>query len=217
MKVSRRLFAFLICTVIIVISSNDAMSLSKMGSTGSEVRKIQTRLKDWGYYNGTVDGVYGSKTRSAVIKFQKKHGLTADGIAGKKTLEAIGISGSSGSSNSGSSDSNLLAKIIAGEGRGEGYTGQVAIGAVILNRVAHSSFPDSVAGVIYQPGAFDAVADGQMYGSVPDSCYKAAQAALNGWDPSGGAIYYYNPKTAKNKWIRSRPVIVTIGNHLFCS
>ena len=197
-------------------------ALSKMGSTGSEVRAIQTRLKEWGYYSGTVDGIYGTGTKNAVISFQKKNGLTPDGIAGKKTLAAIGIS-SSVSSSSGSyggyssNDYNLLARVISAEARGESYTGQVAVGAVILNRVRHPSFPNSVAGVIYQSGAFTCMTDGQFNKAVADSAYKAAKDALNGWDPSGGAIYYYNPKTAVSKWIRSRPIITTIGRHVFCS
>ena len=193
-----------------------------MGSTGSEVRAIQTRLKEWGYYSGSVDGIYGTGTKNAVISFQKKNGLTPDGIAGKKTLAAIGISSSSSSSSGSyggysSSDYNLLARVISAEARGESYTGQVAVGAVILNRVRHPSFPNSVAGVIYQPGAFTCMTDGQFNKTVADSAYKAAKDALNGWDPSGGAIYYYNPKTAVSKWIRSRPIITTIGRHVFCS
>ena len=197
-------------------------ALSKMGSTGSEVRAIQTRLKEWGYYSGSVDGIYGTGTKNAVISFQKKNGLTPDGIAGKKTLAAIGISSSSSSSSGSyggysSSDYNLLARVISAEARGESYTGQVAVGAVILNRVRHPSFPNSVSGVIYQPGAFTCMTDGQFNKTVADSAYKAAKDALNGWDPSGGAIYYYNPKTAVSKWIRSRPIITTIGRHVFCS
>ena len=202
--------------------------LSKMGSRGSEVRTIQTTLKNWGYFFDKVDGIYGEKTRDAVIWFQKKNGLTADGIAGPATLKAMGIysSSSSGSSGSGSgsgggkysqSDYNLLARLISAEARGESYTGQVAVGAVVLNRVEHPSFPNTISGVVYQKGAFSCLDDGQFNQPVAESCYRAAQDALNGWDPSGGAIYYYNPVTATNKWIRSRPVIVKIGKHLFCS
>ena len=202
--------------------------LSKMGSRGSEVRTIQTKLKNWGYFFDKVDGIYGEKTRDAVIWFQKKNGLTADGIAGSATLKAMGIysSSSSGSSGSGSgsgggkysqSDYNLLARLISAEARGESYTGQVAVGAVVLNRVEHPSFPNTISGVVYQKGAFSCLDDGQFNQPVAESCYRAAQDALNGWDPSGGAIYYYNPVTATNKWIRSRPVIVKIGKHLFCS
>ncbi len=192
-------------------------ALSKMGSRGSEVREIQTHLKRWGYYSGSVDGIFGSQTREAVRYFQRKNGLTVDGIAGKKTLEKLGISNSSTSSSSSSnSDYNLLARVISAEARGEPYSGQVAVGAVILNRVKHSSFPDSVAGVVYQKGAFTCMTDGQINVAVADSAYKAARDALNGWDPSGGSIYYYNPKTAKSSWIRTRPVVAVIGNHKFC-
>lgn len=195
-------------------------ALSKMGSRGTEVRKIQERLKNWGYYSGSVDGIFGSKTKEAVIKFQRKHGLTPDGVAGPKTLEKLGLptGGSSGGGGGASnSDLNLLARIVSGEARGEPYAGQVAVAAVILNRIEHPSFPDTVAGVIYQRGAFDAVSDGQINRTPENSAFRAAQDALNGWDPSGGAIYYYNPKTATNKWIRSRRIIVTIGRHVFCS
>ena len=193
--------------------------LSKYGSRGDEVRQIQIRLKEWGYYSGNVDGIYGTQTQDAVIKFQKKNGLRVDGIAGKETLAAIGISSSSGSSGStgaSTSDVNLLARTISAEARGEPYSGQVAVGAVILNRVEHPSFPDTIAGVVYQPGAFSCLNDGQFDQPIAESAYRAARDALNGMDPSGGAIYYYNPVTATNQWIRSRPIINTIGQHVFC-
>lgn len=189
-------------------------ALSKIGSTGSEVREIQSRLKEWGYYNGAVDGIFGAQTRNAVIKFQKANGLAADGIVGSDTLAAIGIS--SGQSYN-SADYELLARIISAEARGETYLGQVAVGAVILNRVEHPSFPDTVSGVVYQNGAFSCLYDGQFYEQITDSAYSAARDALNGLDPSGGAIYYYNPAVATNKWMFSRPVITTIGRHVFCS
>lgn len=190
-------------------------ALSKVGSRGQEVKQIQTRLKAWGYYKGAVDGIYGTKTKQAVVYFQRKNGLRVDGIAGPQTLAAIGIT-SKTSTNFGNADLNLLAKVISAEARGESYTGQVAVGAVILNRVQHPSFPDTIAGVCYQPGAFTCMTDGQIHAAVTDSAYKAAQDALNNWDPSGGAIYYYNPGTAKNAWIRRRPVTTTIGRHIFC-
>ena len=189
-------------------------ALSRMGSAGSEVTSIQNVLKKKGYYTGAVDGIFGSRTLAAVKSFQRDAGLAVDGIAGPKTLKALGISGSS--SGFSSNDYNLLARIISAEARGEPYLGQVAVGAVVLNRVEHPSFPDTVSGVIYQNGAFSCLNDGQFYKSVADSAYTAARDALNGLDPSGGAIYYYNPKTATSKWIRSRPVITTIGNHVFC-
>ena len=189
-------------------------ALSKYGSSGEEVRQIQQKLKAAGYYTGAVDGIYGAKTTSAVKAFQRDCGLTVDGIAGPKTLLYLGITSAAGYS---SSDAWLLAKLIAAEARGESYTGQVAVGAVVLNRVAHASFPDSIAGVIYQKGAFSCVTDANWNVSPNATAQKAAKDAMNGWDPSGGAIYYYNPKTAQSRWIRSRPVITTIGNHVFCA
>lgn len=206
--------------------NNESYALSKYGSRGEEVRTIQTKLKRWGYYNGNVDGIYGSQTLEAVKKFQRKNGLTVDGIAGTKTLQAMGIFNSSGnssgntSSNSSSStnsnDLNLLSRLVYGEARGEPYSGQVAVAAVVLNRVRNSSFPNTISGVIYQKGAFDVVSDGQINLTPNDTAKKAAQDALNGWDPTNGAIYYFNPSTATNKWIWSRPMTVTIGKHRFC-
>lgn len=210
-------------TFLIILSKipeeNEVEALSKYGSKGSEVTQIQTKLKRWGYYNGNIDGIYGSQTVEAVKYFQRKNNLAVDGIAGKNTLEAMGIfnsSSSSGSSSSNSSDLNLLARVIYGEARGEPYTGQVAVGAVVLNRVRSSSFPNTISGVVYQSGAFDAVRDGQINLTPNSTAKKAAQDALNGWDPSYGAVYYFNPATATNKWIWSRPMTVTIGNHRFC-
>lgn len=216
----KKLIYFALCAILLVSSftynTSGASALSTKGSSGSEVKQIQTKLKNWGYYSGAVDGVYGSGTEKAVRLFQKKNGLTVDGVAGSKTLAAMGISSSSGTP-SRNNDVYLLAKAINGEARGEPYSGQVAVGAVILNRVKHPSFPNTVAGVVYQNGAFTAVDDGQINAAMTSSCEKAARDALNGWDPTGGAIYYYNPVTATNKWIRSRPIIVTIGKHVFCS
>ena len=203
----------------IFLKNNEVEALSKYGSRGDEVTQIQTKLKRWGYYNGNIDGIYGSQTQEAVRYFQRKNGLTVDGIAGPKTLAAMGISSSSSGSTSSSSNSsnvNLLARLIYGEARGEPYTGQVAVGAVVMNRVKSSSFPNSISGVIYQSGAFDAVRDGQINLTPDSTAKKAAQDAINGWDPSYGAIYYFNPSTATNKWIWSRPMTVTIGRHRFC-
>ncbi len=199
--------------------NNEIYALSKYGSRGSEVTQIQTKLKRWGYYTGSIDGIYGSKTLEAVKYFQRKNGLTADGIAGTKTLQAMGIytsSNTSSSSSTSSSNVNLLARLVYGESRGEPYTGQVAVAAVVLNRVKSSSFPNTISSVIYQSGAFDAVSDGQINLSPDSTAIKAAQDAINGWDPSYGAIYYFNPATATNKWIWSRPATVTIGRHRFC-
>lgn len=197
-------------------SAQNVQALSRLGSTGSEVRDIQTRLKSWGYYKGSVDGVYGAATRTAVISFQKKNGLTADGVAGSATLRAIGLNTSGGYGKYSQSDYQLLARVISAESRGEPFTGQVAVGAVILNRVDSPLFPNSIAGVIYQPGAFTCLTDGQFNQAVASSAYRAAQNAINGWDPTNGSLYYYNPKTAVSSWIRSRPVTLSIGNHLFC-
>ncbi len=207
-------FTALVMSFILLLQPQ-VYALSKRGSTGSEVRQIQQRLIQWGYLTGSVDGIYGAKTEAAVKRFQRNNGLTPDGIAGAATLKKIGISSQT---TQGASNNNvrLLAMLISGEARGETYEGQVAVGAVVLNRVKHSSFPNSIAGVIYQNGAFTAVDDGQINMSPTNSCVKAARDALNGWDPSGGAIYYYNPATATNGWIRSRPVIKRIGKHVFC-
>ena len=211
-------FACIIATFFIISKNNKVEALSKYGSRGSEVTQIQTKLKRWGYYKGAVDGVYGSKTLAAVKWFQSKNGLTADGIAGTKTLRAMGIYSNTGtgSSSTNSNDVNLLARLVYGEARGEPYAGQVAVAAVVLNRVKSSSFPNTIAGVIYQRGAFNVVDDGQINLSPNSTAKKAAQDALNGWDPSYGAIYYFNPNTATNKWIWSRPMTVTIGKHRFC-
>ena len=228
-KIKKNLKAILVIFIVssifisynVFFRNNESLALSKYGSRGEEVRTIQTKLKRWGYYKGNVDGIYGSQTLEAVKYFQRKNGLKVDGIAGTNTLRAMGIynssSNSSGGSNStNSSDLNLLARLVYGEARGEPYTGQVAVAAVVLNRVEHSSFPNTVSGVIYQKGAFDVVADGQINLTPNDTAKKAAQDALNGWDPSNGAIYYFNPSTATNKWIWSRPYVKTIGKHRFC-
>ena len=209
-------FAAVIPAVLTKDTNDASEALSKFGSRGEEVRKIQQKLSSWGYYDGEIDGIYGTQTKNAVIYFQRKNGLTADGIAGPKTLAAMGISSSSSSSSSNSSnDVYLLARIISAEARGEPYKGQVAVGAVVLNRVDHPSFPNSIAGVIYQNGAFTALVDGQYDQPIADSAYKAARDALNGWDPTGGCIYYYNPSTATNAWIRTLPIYTQIGKHVF--
>ncbi|MBQ2712839.1 MAG: spore cortex-lytic enzyme [Clostridia bacterium] len=189
----------------------------KQGSYGNDVKNVQTKLKSLGYYTYTVDGIFGSRTVKAVRAFQKAYGLAVDGIVGTKTAKALGITLSGGSSVGGysSNDVYLLAKCIYAEARGEPYTGKVAVGAVVLNRVKNASFPNTIAGVIYQPLAFTAVADGQINLSPDNTCMKAAKDAINGWDPTYGCLYYYNPKTATSSWIWSREVVVTIGNHRF--
>lgn len=194
-------------------------TLSKLGSTGDEVKKVQNKLKELGYYKGSVDGIYGSNTQAAVKAFQRNCGITADGVAGPKTLLYLGLGSSSSSGSNVYSDSEieLLAKVISAEARGESYEGQVAVGAVILNRVAHPSFPNTLSGVIYQKGAFSCVNDSNWYAPVADSAKRAAIDAMNGWDPSGGAVYYFNPKKTNDAFMHSRPVIKVIGNHTFCS
>ncbi len=199
----------------------------RQGSTGNEVKEVQRRLKQWGYYTGAVDGIFGSGTKKAVIAFQKKNGLTADGVVGRATYKALGMNssynalgGSTGSSSSGtsnytSSDLYLLAKAIYAEGRGESYTGQVAIGAVIINRVKSPSFPNSISGVIYQQGAFTAVTDGQINLEPNQTAYNAARDAMNGWDPTYGCLYYYNPAVATSAWIFDRQTVTVIGKHVF--
>ena len=227
MKIKRKIGILLILAIMLFVSYNivvrnaEVQALSKYGSRGEEVRQIQTKLKRWGYYSGNVDGIYGSATLAAVKSFQKKNGLTVDGIAGTKTLQAMGIynsssSSSTSSSNVSSSNLNLLSRVVYGEARGESYTGQVAVAAVVLNRVKSSSFPNTISGVVYQSGAFDCVSDGQINLTPNETARKAAQDALNGWDPTYGAIYYFNTATATNKWIWSRPMTVTIGKHRFC-
>ena len=190
----------------------------KQGSRGETVKKMQQKLKNWGYYTGSVDGIYGKKTLEAVKYFQRKNKLTVDGIAGPKTLAAMGISsGSSGGTTSGYSeaDISLLARLIYGEARGESYVGQVAVGAVVMNRIKSASFPNTMSGVIYQRYAFTAVDDGQINLTPNATARKAALDAMNGWDPTYGAIYYYNPVTATSSWIFTRKTTVTIGRHVF--
>lgn len=230
-KISLRAVAFaLVCVLLMSVTVTDSIrtndsaensisTLSKLGSRGDEVRKIQQKLRQLGYYKGAVDGIYGTATKKAVIAFQKNCGITADGIAGAKTLKFMGLGSSSGSSANSSytnSDVRLLAKLIAAEARGESYKGQVAVGAVVLNRVEHASFPDSISGVIYQKGAFSCVNDSNWSVAPTAESLKAAQDCINGWDPSGGAIYYYNPAKTSNAFMLSRPVITVIGRHTFC-
>lgn len=228
-KRSKRLclvLAVLLSVSMVLVALAPAVEAAsyKKGSSGAVVTQIQTKLKSWGYYTGTVDGIYGSGNERAVRAFQQKNGLTVDGKAGDQTLAAMGLSAGGGnSSNSGgsggasSSQVDLLARLISAEARGEPYSGQVAVGAVVLNRIKHPSFPNTLPGVIYQSGAFTCITDGQFNQPVAESAYRAARDALNGVDPSGGAIYYFNPSTATSSWIWSRPLITVIGKHRFCS
>ena len=212
---------FAVNIFVIALAQKASADLYKRGMSGDMVVEIQTRLKNWGYYDGAVDGIFGSRTEKAVKYFQRTNNLAVDGQVGDKTLAALGItptgSGGGGSSGGGSGDVNLLARLISAEARGEPYEGQVAVGAVVLNRVNHASFPNSISDVIYQSGAFSCLYDGQFDEPVAESAYRAAQDALNGWEPSGGAVYYFNPATATSAWIWSRPLIVEIGKHRFCA
>ncbi|MDR0397185.1 MAG: spore cortex-lytic enzyme [Oscillospiraceae bacterium] len=193
------------------------------GSTGSSVTAVQKKLKQWGYYNGSVDGVYGQSTYNAVTAFQRKNGLKVDGVVGASTAAAMGVtlsgSGSNGaiqaSGGYSSSETEILARIIHGEARGEPYIGKVAVAAVVLNRVRNAAFPNTVAAVVYQSGAFDAVSDGQIWLTPNDESWRAARDAMNGWDPTYGCLYYFNPQTATNAWIWSREVRLKIGRHWF--
>ena len=195
-----------------------AGELLRYGSRGESVRQVQSRLNKLGYWCGTADGIFGVNTRSAVRRFQSAKGLSVDGIVGPKTYSALGISSSSSSSSGGysSSDLYLLARCVYGESRGEPYVGQVAVAAVVLNRVKSAAFPNSISGVIYQPYAFTCVSDGQLYLEPNQSAYNAARDAMNGWDPTNGCLYYYNPATATSAWIWSRPIMLQIGRHNFC-
>lgn len=217
--VASLLLAFALIFVTAAAFQTAAAATYRQGSSGEAVTTIQTKLKRWGYYDGSVDGVYGSQTVAAVKLFQQKNDLAADGVCGPATLRALGMmtEADAASGQTGSGDLALLAKVISAEARGEPYNGQVAVGAVILNRVAHPSFPNTIAGVVYEPGAFSCMDDGQIDQPVADSAYQAAQDALNGVDPTGGAIYYFNPDTATSAWIWSRPLLTVIGSHRFCS
>ena len=207
------LFMLNIC--LITAAQRAEAAAYRQGSSGSVVTQIQRKLAAEGYYRASVDGIYGSRTAAAVRSYQRDRGLKVDGICGPETLSALGISVKAASSTE--NNLNLLARLISAEARGEPYVGQVAVGAVVLNRVEHPSFPNTISGVIYQAGAFTCVTDGQFQQPVAESAYRAARDALNGWDPSGGAIYYFNPATATSKWIWSRPLILTIGKHRFCA
>ncbi len=196
-----------------------AQAALRRGSSGDDVAAVQKRLKQWGYYSGAVDGIFGYATERAVRWFQEKNGLAVDGVVGEKTAAAMGLnlkSTVSAATKPASGDVYLLAQCIYSESRGEPYKGQVAVGAVVLNRVKSSAFPNSISGVIYQRGAFSAVDDGQINFTPNDSALKAAKDAMNGWDPTGGCLYYYNPAKTSNRWIRSRPIVLRIGNHVFC-
>ncbi|MBM7616072.1 spore cortex-lytic enzyme [Alkaliphilus hydrothermalis] len=211
----------LVLVVGLYINGLSAQNLS-WGSRGEEVREVQSRLKRWGYMDGAVDGIYGADTYNGVIKFQRNNGLTADGVVGPSTRKALGISSKTTAPSdsvsrgvSRSDDINLLARIIHAEAKGEPYEGKVAVGAVILNRIESASFPNTLAGVVYQAGAFEPVMNGTINQPANDEAYKAARDALNGWDPTSGALYFWNPATATSKWIWSRKITLRIGDHVY--
>ena len=225
----KKIFSIIMALLIVCCCAMPARGATvlEVGSRGSDVIKVQNKLIQWDYLSGTADGRYGEATRNAVLRFQRNNGLTADVRVGPATAAAMGVtlSGSSSSSSAAttassstsyvSSDHRLLAKLVYAEARGESYKGQVAVAAVVLNRVASSSFPNTVSGVIYQSGAFSCVSNGSINNTPDSSCIRAALDALNGWDPTGGCLYYYNAKTAQDKWIFSRTVQTVIGNHSF--
>ena len=201
-----------------------AATVLEVGSSGEAVKSVQQKLIQWGYLSGSADGRYGEKTRAAVADFQRKNHLTADGRVGPATAAAMGVT-LSGSTNSGNStpasatiisaDHRLLSKLVYAEARGESYKGQVAVAAVVLNRVASASFPNTISGVVYQSGAFSCVSNGSINNTPDATAIRAARDALNGWDPTGGCLYYYNPRATSDQWIRTRVVKTVIGNHRF--
>ena len=217
MRASKRkiALALLLCLTALTLRTAFAQTAVYWGSRGELVTQVQQKLQKWGYLKGAADGVFGKDTYDAVVLFQQRNGLTPDGVAGEATLAALGIPAAQQASAVRSTDLDLLARLVYGEARGEPYLGQVAVAAVVLNRVAHASFPNTVSGVIYQSGAFDVVSDGQIYLTPDAQALLAAQDALNGWDPTGGCIYYYNPARATSSWIYSRTVMTVIGKHYF--
>lgn len=220
-KGPRALVALALCAALLTLDAPNARAAVYWGSQGEQVRQVQAKLKQWGYYDGAVDGVYGQETYDAVVLFQRRNGLAADGVAGSSTLEAMGVSSvraaavSASAASSYQSEVELLARLIHGEARGEPYVGMVAVGAVALNRVRSGRFPNTLAGVVYQSGAFDAVSDGQINLTPGEQSRRAARDAMNGWDPTGGCLYYYNASTATSSWIWSREVRLVIGRHSF--
>lgn len=217
-KLSISAFAIFFCLAVIfnLVASGKAQPVySARGSQGAEVEAIQRVLSDWGLFNAEITGYYGEKTEEAIIRFQRIKGLAQTGVADKATLQLLGVTiGQIPAATE--ANVNLLARIISAEGRGEPYIGQVAIGAVIMNRIQHPSFPDTLAGIIYENGAFTAITDGQFNEPVAESAYSAARDALSGWDPTGGCIYYYNPAKTNDSFIKSRTVYKVIGAHYFC-
>lgn len=212
-----QLFAALVTFLLFMAFAQADLAAVAWGDKGAQVTLIQQKLKQYGYFSGTVDGIFGQDTYNAVTYFQRKNGLTADGVVGKSTAAALGISltGSVAAAGYNESETYLLGRLVHGEARGEPYVGKVAVAAVVLNRVKSPSFPNTISGVVYQSGAFDAVSDGQIYLTPDEDSLRAARDALNGWDPTGGCLYYYNPSTATNGWIWTRTVQLSIGKHNF--
>lgn len=215
MDKGRALRRVLLFALAVLFAASVAMTTARAHSLSTEeIKQVQQCLKDWGYYTGNVDGIYGPNTTQAVKAFQEKNGLDVDGIVGSKTAEKLGIELATGKDER--TDVYLLARLVYGEARGEPYEGQVAVAAVVLNRVEHAEFPNSIAGVIYQNGAFSVVADGQINLSPDAQALSAARDALNGVDPTGGCTFYYNPEKTSNKYMLSKPVLAVIGQHNFC-
>ncbi len=187
----------------------EAQTVAKQGDVGGLVWDVQHRLQQLGLYPANLDGHFGPITRQGVIRFQQQHGLTPDGIVGPKTLSLLRFKTFT------AEEIEMLAKLVYGEARGEPFKGQVAVAAVVLNRLKHDDFPDTVKDVIFEPRAFTAVADGQYYAKPDKTAYRAVYNAIQGWDPTGGALYYFNPETATSKWIWSRKQITKIGKHIF--
>ena len=211
--------AALLCVCLLCAAAvAQSAAVVAWGSRGEQVTLVQQKLRQYGYFSGNADGIFGRETYLAVVRFQERNGLTPDGAVGLSTAAALGItltSGSVAASVYQESEVRILARLVNGEARGEPYVGQVAVAAVVLNRVRSAAFPNTISGVIFQTGAFDAVWDGQFDLEPTADSVRAARDALNGWDPSGGCLYYYNPVTATNSWIRTREVQLTIGKHAF--
>lgn len=214
---NKRIWAAVLAAVFLFLGSKNAQGAVAWGSRGEEVTRIQLRLRQYGYMDGAADGIFGQETYDAVVWFQRKNGLRADGVVGPATAAALGVSLGSSAPAASYNESEIytLARLVHGEARGEPYVGQVAVAAVVLNRVRSAAFPNTISGVVYQAGAFDCVADGQINMAPSSDALRAARDAMNGWDPTGGCIYYYNPATATSNWIWSREVRLTIGAHTF--
>ena len=219
------LLGVIFLAVLLVVSSLSYAALGDRllarGSRGPEVTELQKRLQMLGYVVGPIDGIFGRQTEAGVRLFQKEHGLAVDGLVGKNTVRELkrltGQTVTTGGKAVGykNSDVNLLARLVSAEAKGEPYRGQVAVAAVVLNRVKSPQFPNSIPDVIYQPGAFSPVANGQIWKEPVSSAIKAANEALAGTDPSYGALFFFNPAKTTSMYIWSRPQIIQIGNHIF--